>query len=94
MPGETAEESGVFGQAAQLSLNNGKSVLERGELLEELLLRELLFPDTAFSFVLNVTKTFHDDAPWSCGSDWVTPHRLDVHSTTSVGFNVTGLDML
>jgi len=40
-----------------------KALLERGELLEELLLSELLFRATAFAFVLTVDRTFHDSAP-------------------------------
>ncbi|WP_354210894.1 MULTISPECIES: hypothetical protein [unclassified Bradyrhizobium] len=64
MPDETAEEFGVVGQIAQLNLNEGKSLLERRELLEELVLGEFLLRDTACLLVLNVTKTFHDDAPW------------------------------
>jgi hypothetical protein len=63
VPDETAEESGVLGQAAQLGLNEGKSLLECGKLLEELLLGELLFRDSAVFLALNVTTTFHDDTP-------------------------------
>jgi hypothetical protein len=39
VPYEAAEKLGVFGQAAQLNLNEGKALLERGELLKELFLR-------------------------------------------------------
>jgi hypothetical protein len=44
-------------------LKEGKAFLERGELLKELFLNELLFRKTAFVFVVNVDRTFHDDAP-------------------------------
>jgi hypothetical protein len=71
MPYETAEEFSVFRQAAELNLNEGKSVLERSELLEELLLGELLLGDTATFLVLNVATTFHDDAPWCCALGWI-----------------------
>jgi hypothetical protein len=64
MPDETTEEPGVFGQAAQLNLDEGKSFLERSELLEELILVEFLLRDTAVRFALDVIKTFHDDALW------------------------------
>jgi hypothetical protein len=45
-----------------VGLKESKALLERGELLEELLLSELLFT-TAFAFVLTVDRTFHDSAP-------------------------------
>jgi hypothetical protein len=63
MPCEAAKEFGVFGHAAHVNLKEGKTILERGELLKELFLSELLFRQTAFVFVLSVDKTFHDDAP-------------------------------
>jgi hypothetical protein len=47
VPYEAAEQLGVFRQAAQLNLNEDKSVLERGELLKKLLLGELLFRRSA-----------------------------------------------
>jgi hypothetical protein len=59
VPCEAAEEFGVFGHAAHVNLKEGKAILERGELLKELFLSELLFRETAFVFVV----TFHDDAP-------------------------------
>jgi hypothetical protein len=63
VPYEAAEQFGAFGQAAQLNLDEGKALLERGELLKELFLSELLLRETAFVFVVSVDKTFHDDAP-------------------------------
>jgi hypothetical protein len=48
-------------------LNEGKPLLERGELLKELFLSEFLFRRSAFVFVVSVDETFQDDAP-SC---WV-----------------------
>jgi hypothetical protein len=39
VPYEAAEQFGAFGQAAQLNLDEGKALLERGELLKELFLR-------------------------------------------------------
>jgi hypothetical protein len=63
VPCEAAEEFGVFGHAAHVNLKEGKAILERGELLKELFLSELLFRETAFVFVVSVDKTFHDDAP-------------------------------
>jgi hypothetical protein len=71
LPNETTEAFGVFGQAAQLSLNEGKSLLERGELLEELLLGEFQLRDIASFLFLSVTTTFHDDTPWRCVLGWV-----------------------
>jgi hypothetical protein len=67
VPYEAAEKLGVFGQAAQLNLNEGKALLERGELLKELFLSELLFRGSAFVFVVSVDKTFHDDTPFVLG---------------------------
>jgi len=72
LPCEAAEEFGVFGQTAHVSLKEGKAILERGELLKELFLSELMFRETAFVFVVSVDKTFHDDAP-SC---WVGLGRV------------------
>jgi hypothetical protein len=63
VPCEAAEEFGVFGQAADVNLKEGKALLERGELLKELFLSELLFRESAFGFVVSVDKIFHDDAP-------------------------------
>ena len=63
MPYEAAEQFGIFGQFAQLNLNQGKSLLERGELLKELFLGELLFPESIFGFVVSAGETYHDDAP-------------------------------
>jgi hypothetical protein len=63
LPYEAAEEFGVFGHAAHVSLKEGKALFERGELLKELFLSEFLFRETAFVFVVRVDKTFHDDAP-------------------------------
>jgi hypothetical protein len=67
VPYEAAEKLGVFGQAAQLNLNEGKALLERGELLKELFLSELLFRGSAFVFVVSVDMTFHDDTPFVLG---------------------------
>jgi hypothetical protein len=63
MPCEAAEEFGIFGQAAHVNLKEGKAILDRGELLKELFLGELLFQGAAFVFVVSVDKTFHDGAP-------------------------------
>jgi hypothetical protein len=63
VPGEAAEKFGVFGHAAHVNLKQGKAILERGELLKELFLGELLFRETAFVFLVSVDRTFHDDAP-------------------------------
>jgi hypothetical protein len=63
LPCEAAEEFGVFGHAAHVNLKEGKALLERGELLKELFLSELLLRETAFVFAVSVDKTFHDDAP-------------------------------
>jgi len=63
VPCKAAEELGVFGQVAHVNLKEGKAILERGELLKELFLSELLLRETAFVFVVSVDKTFHDDAP-------------------------------
>jgi hypothetical protein len=63
VPCEAAEEFGVFGDAADVNLKEGKAFLERGELLKELFLSELLFCETAIVFVVSVDKIFHDDAP-------------------------------
>jgi hypothetical protein len=63
VPCEAAEEFGVFGHAADMNLKEGKALLERGELLKELFLSELLFRETAIVFVVSVDKIFHDDAP-------------------------------
>jgi hypothetical protein len=63
VPCEAAKEFGVVGHAAHMNLKKGKAILERGELLKELFLGELLFRETAFAFVVSVDKTFHDDAP-------------------------------
>jgi len=63
LPCEAAEEFGVFGHAGHVNLKEGKALLERGELLKELFLSELLLRETAFVFVVSVDKTFHDDAP-------------------------------
>jgi hypothetical protein len=64
VPCEAAEEFGVFGHAAHLNLKQGKAFLKRGELFEELFLREFRFRETAFVLVVSVDKTLHDDAPW------------------------------
>jgi hypothetical protein len=63
VPCEAAEAFGIFGQAAHVNLKEGKAILNRGELLKELFLSELLFQGAAFVFVVSVDKTFHDDAP-------------------------------
>jgi hypothetical protein len=63
VPCEAAEEFGVFGHAAHVNLKEGKAILERGELLKELFLSEILFRETASVFAVSVYKTFHDDAP-------------------------------
>jgi hypothetical protein len=60
VPCEPAEEFGVFGHAAHVNLKEGKALLERGELLKELFLGELLCRGTACVFVVSVDKTFHD----------------------------------
>jgi hypothetical protein len=67
---ETVEEFGVFGHAAQVNLKEGNALLERGELLKELFLSDLLFWETAFVFVVSIDKRFHDDAPLWVGSEW------------------------
>jgi hypothetical protein len=72
VPCEAAEEFGAFGHAAHVNLKKGKAILERGELLKELFLSELLIRETAFVCVVSVDKTFHDDAP-SC---WVGLGRV------------------
>jgi hypothetical protein len=54
-----------------VNLKKGKAILERGELLKELFLSELLFRETAFAFVVSVDETFHDDAPLC----WVGLHN-------------------
>jgi hypothetical protein len=54
---DAAETFGVFGHAAHLNLKESNAFLERGELLEELLLGEFLFRGTAFAVFDN---TFHD----------------------------------
>jgi hypothetical protein len=46
-----------------VNLKEDKAILERGELLKELFLSELLFLPIAFVFVVSVDKTFHNDAP-------------------------------
>jgi hypothetical protein len=63
VPCEAAEEFGIFGHAAHVNLKESKAVLDRGELLKELFLSELVFQGAAFVFVVSVDKTFHDDAP-------------------------------
>jgi hypothetical protein len=63
VPCEAAEEFGIVGHVAHVNLKKGKAILERGELLKELFLSELLFRETAFADVVSVDKTFHDDAP-------------------------------
>jgi len=50
LPCEAAEEFGVFGHATHVNLKEGKALLERGELLKELFLSELLLRETAFVF--------------------------------------------
>jgi hypothetical protein len=60
VPYEAAEEFGVFGQPAQLNLNEGKSLLDRGKLLKELFLSGLRFRRSGFDFVVSVDETFHD----------------------------------
>jgi hypothetical protein len=62
VPCEFTEEFGIFGQAAHVNLKEGKAILDRGELLKELFLSELLFRETTIIFVLIVEKTFHEDA--------------------------------
>jgi hypothetical protein len=65
VPCEAAEEFDVFGHAAHVNLKEGKAILERGELLKELFLSELLFRETAFVRVVSVDNILHDDAPLS-----------------------------
>lgn len=59
---EAAEEFDVFGHAAHVNLKEGKALLERGELLQELLLSELVIWEVASVFVVSVDKVFHNDA--------------------------------
>ena len=54
MPCEAVEEFGVFGHAAQVNLKEGNALLERGELLKELFLSDLLFWETACVFVVSI----------------------------------------
>jgi hypothetical protein len=63
VPYQAAEQFGIFGQLAQLNLNEGKALLKRGELLEELFLGGFLFRGNALAFVVSVDETYHDDAP-------------------------------
>jgi hypothetical protein len=63
VPCEAAEEFGAFGHSAHVNLKKGNAILERGELLKELFLSELLFREIVFVCVAGVDKTFHDDAP-------------------------------
>jgi hypothetical protein len=63
---ETAEEFGVFGQFANVNLQEGKAFLKRRELLKELFLSVLPFRETAFALFASVDKAFHDDTPLSC----------------------------
>jgi len=63
VPCEAAEELGVFGHVAHVDLKEAKAILERSELLKELLLSEFLFREAAFVFIVSVDKIFHDDAP-------------------------------
>jgi hypothetical protein len=44
-----------------VNLKEGKAILERGELLEELFFRELLLRETNFVLVVSVDDGFHDD---------------------------------
>ena len=67
MPCEAAEQFGVFRQAAHLNLEEGKAILERGELLKELFFRQFLFPEIASVFVGSIGKTLHDAAPLGWG---------------------------
>jgi hypothetical protein len=63
VPCEAAEELGVLGHAAHVNLKESKAILERGELLKELFLRELRLRETNFVLVVSVDDGFHDDAP-------------------------------
>jgi hypothetical protein len=63
VPCEAAEELGILGHAAHVDLKEGEAILDRCELLKELLLSELLFREIAFVLVASVNKTFHDHAP-------------------------------
>jgi hypothetical protein len=83
VPCETVEEFGIFGHAAQVNLKEGNALLDRGELLKELFLSELLFQGAAFVFVVSVEKTFHDDAPLWVGSEW------DIYTSQNV---IVGFD--
>jgi hypothetical protein len=76
VPYQAAEQFGIFGQLAQLNLNEGKALLERGELLEELLLGGFLFRGNAIVLVVSAYETFHDDAPF--GSSWVVYLQVDL----------------
>lgn len=81
MPCEFTEESGIFGQAAHVNLKEGKAILDRGELLKELIISELLFRETAIVFVVIVEKTFHEDAPlcWAGSCIPGVVQRIDEH---------------
>jgi hypothetical protein len=107
VPREAAEEFGIFGHAAHVNLKDGKALLERGELLKELFLSDLLFRETAFVFVVSI-ETFHDDAPLCCVGSCkptigearqvlaaaVSPLQSGDHSTTKAGLRTTGWDKL
>jgi hypothetical protein len=75
VPCEAPKELGIFGHAAHVNLKKGKAILDRGELLKELFLSELLFEEAAVVLVVSVDKTFHVYAP-VLGLAWVVKLHL------------------
>jgi hypothetical protein len=49
-------------------LEEGKAILERGELLKELFFRQLLFSEITSVLAVSIGKTFHDATPFVLGS--------------------------
>jgi len=100
---EAAEEFGVFGNVAHVSLKESNALFERGKLLKELFLSERLFRETAPVFIVSVDKT-HDDIPFldpvseereDCSSAAAASHlQSHGHSTTKDGLRATGRDRL
>jgi hypothetical protein len=60
MPCQASEQFGVLGHAAHVRLEESKTFLECGELLEESLLSELLFEAIVLAFISSVDRFFHD----------------------------------
>jgi hypothetical protein len=94
VPCDVAKEFDVFGHAAHVNLKGGKALLERGELLKELFLSELLFRETAIVFVVIVEKTFHDDIPLCWVGVAASPVQSGDHPTSKAGLRTTGRDKL